>query len=495
MKRLVWSLMLLVVTQTATAGERPNILFIMSDDHAAPAISAYGSRLAKVAPTPHLDRLAREGMRFRNCFCTNSICTPSRAVIMTGLYSHRNGVYKFTALDQRQPTLPKYLKSHGYQTAFVGKWHLHSNPLGFDFWSILPGQGRYHDTQFVEQGDEHSSGRVRRGKRTTYKGHSTDLITDKALNWFKTKRNPKRPFCFMLHYKAPHDTWQFARRYSTYLAETKIPEPPTLFDHGSGRSKAIERSRQYIGSSHGHHTDYISRTKHLKGKARRRAQYQIYMKQYLRCVKGIDDNIGRVLKYLDDSGLAKNTIVVYTADQGFFLGEHGLYDKRFMYEEALRLPLLVRWPGRIKPGSTNDDLVLNLDFAPTLLDAAGRRVPTAMQGRSFLPLLEGKTDVKWRDAFYYRYYVSHFNTPAHFGLRTSRYKLIHFNEIGEWELFDLKADPREMKNLAGSRRHAELLAKLKARLAALQRASGDSAGDRGNKPRTGFPTRSRKGDR
>ncbi|MEO0444745.1 MAG: sulfatase, partial [Verrucomicrobiota bacterium] len=397
----------MVAAEASWAEKRPNILFIMSDDHAAHAISAYGGRLAEVAPTPHLDRLAKEGMRFTQAFVTNSICTPSRAVIWTGKYSHRNGVYKFTGLDQSQPTLPKYLQAHGYETGIVGKYHLHTNPVGFDYWSILPGQGKYHDTAFVEMGDEDPSGIVRKGKKTAYQGwHSTDIITQKAIEWLNDGRDAKKPFFFALHYKAPHDLWEHAERYDDYLADVEIPEPDNLHDSGSGRSPAIEQSTQEIGGR-SHHTQFTPEIRALApGPEKRRIVYQEYLKRYLRCVKGIDDNMGKVLAWLDASGLSENTIVIYTADQGFFLGEHGLYDKRFIYEESLRVPLLVRWPGHIQEGSVCEELVLNLDYPETILDLAGHQVPEDMQGRSLLPLLRGDSPSDWRTAFYYRYYFS-----------------------------------------------------------------------------------------
>lgn len=466
--------------------ERPNILFIMSDDHASHAISAYGGRLAEVAPTPNLDRLATEGMRFANAFVTNSICTPSRAVIWTGKYSHINGVYKFTGLDQSQPTLPKYMQAHGYQTGFVGKYHLHTNPVGFDHWSILPGQGKYHDTAFVEMGDENPSGVVRQGKATPNPGwHSTDIITEKALDWFQNNRDPDKPFFYMLHYKAPHDLWQHAHRYDDYLADVDIPEPATLFDHGSGRSPALDQSTQEIGGR-SHHTQFTPEIKAMPySDEKRRLVYQEYMKRYLRCVKGIDDNVGKVLDYLDTSGLAANTVVVYTADQGFFLGEHGLYDKRIIYEESLRIPLMVRWPGTVEPGTVNFDIALNLDYPETLLDIAGHPVPEDMQGRSLVPLLKSERAEDWRNAFYYRYYYSHFDTPSHYGIRTRNEKLIYYDTRDEWELYDLRSDPNEVVNLAANPDWSSKLAELKQELARLQRAVGDDPNDIGDQPRTG----------
>ncbi len=486
MNRLILPIFLSWIILNELHAEKPNILWIMSDDHAAHAISAYGGRFAEVAPTPNLDRLASEGMRFTNAFVTNSICTPSRAVLWTGKYSHRNGVYKFTGLDQSQPTLPKYMQAHGYQTGFVGKYHLHTNPVGFDHWSILPGQGRYHDTAFVEMGDEDPSGIVTKGKRTAYEGwHSTDIITHKALEWFKEVRNPDEPFFYMLHYKAPHDLWEHAHRYDDYLADVNIPEPANLHDHGSGRSPALDQSTQDIAgtSRHTQFTDAINAMPPSREK--RSVVYQEYMKRYLRCVKGIDDNLGKVFAYLEESGLSENTIVMYTADQGFFLGEHGLYDKRLIHEESLRVPLIVRWPGQVAAGQVREEMILNLDYAETLLDIAGHPVPDDMQGRSFKPILQGNRVEDWRDAFYYRYYYSHFDTPSHYGIRTQDLKLVYYDTRDEWELYDLKTDPTEMYNLAGDPAWKNRLASLKTRLKILQKEAGDDPSDIGDFPRTG----------
>ena len=464
---------------------RPNILFIMSDDHASQAVSAYDGILTQVCSTPNIDRLAKEGMLFRNCFVTNSICSPSRASIMTGKYSHKNGVYKFTALDQSQPTLPKAMQSNGYQTAFYGKYHMHSNPVGFDEFSILPGQGRYHNPVFIKKGDEHPSGWVQQGKRTEYEGHSSDAIADQALEYLQNARTPDKPFMLFCQFKAPHDTWEYAKRYEDFLADVEIPEPPNLFDDYEGRSDALKKQLQYIGSDWGDHTNFLEETADLEGEAKKKMQYQLYMKKYLRCVKGVDDNVGRILDYLDASGLAENTIVIYTSDQGFFLGEHGLYDKRFMYEESLRMPFLLRWPGKVKQGSTSDGIILNVDFASTILDMAGLDPPEGTQGRSFLPLLEGEVPDNWRTSMYYRYYFSHFDTEPHIGVRTADHKLIHYDRIDQWELYDLASDPVEMDNLYDDPNYSSLVTDLKNEMIRLQTDLEDNPEDDGSKPNIG----------
>ncbi|MHC4187529.1 MAG: sulfatase family protein, partial [Planctomycetota bacterium] len=456
---------------------KPNIIFIMSDDHTSQAISAYGGMLADVCPTPNIDRIAKEGMLFKNCFVTNSICTPSRAAIFTGKYAHKNGVYKFTALDQSQPTLPKFMQKAGYNTCLIGKYHLHSNPVGLDYWSVLPGQGQYHDPEFIEMGDQSPTGWIQNGKRTDYPGHSSDVIADKALDYLKNKTDKDKPFMFFCHFKAPHDTWEFAERYSSFLEDVEIPEPPNLFDDYEGRSDMLKKQLQYIGSEWGNHTNFREETAHLEGKEKKKMQYQLYMKKYLRCVKGVDDNMGRILDYLDESGLAENTLIMYTGDQGFFLGEHGLYDKRIMYEEALRMPFLVRWPGHIKPGSTSEGMILNVDFAPTIMDAAGIRPDPDMQGRSFVELLMGTTPSDWRKSMYYRYYYSHFETEPHLGVRTHTHKLIYFDRIDQWELYDLLKDPREMNNIYDDPKHEKLINELKKELKRLQTELDDDAKD------------------
>jgi arylsulfatase A-like enzyme len=456
----------------------------MSDDHTSQAISAYGGILKDVCPTPNIDRLANEGMLFENCFVTNSICTPSRAAIFTGKYSHKNGVYKFTALDPSQPTIPKIMNEAGYNTAIIGKYHLISNPAGFDYFSVLPGQGAYYNPEFIRIGDEHPSGYIPQGKRTKFEGHSSDAIADQTLEFLESIRDREKPFMLFTHFKAPHDNWRYAERYSDFLEDVEIPEPANLFDDYENRP-ALEKTLQYVGSNWGNHTNFREETAHLDGIEKKKMQYQLYMKKYLRCVKGVDDNVGRILDYLDKSGLAENTIVMYTGDQGFFLGEHGLYDKRFMYEEALRMPFLVRWPGKIDKGSVSDGMILNVDFAPTILEAAGLNPHEDMQGRSFLPLVFGKAPSDWRNSMYYRYYYSHFETEAHYGIRTYKHKLIYYDNIDFWELYDLEKDPHEMNNVYNDPLYSDIATDLKNELNRLQNELGDDPENIGNKPEIG----------
>jgi arylsulfatase A-like enzyme len=464
-------------------GERPNILFIMSDDHAVQAMSCYGSKINK---TPNLDRIANEGMRFDNCFCTNSICTPSRATILTGKYSHKNGCLTLSdKFDGTQQTFPKLLQKAGYYTAMVGKWHLKTEPTGFDYWNVLPGQGKYFDPDMTEMGN-----------KKQYKGYVTDIITDLALDFLKNRPEDKL-FCLCYHHKAPHDMWEYDKKHAHLYEDIDIPEPDNLFDDYRNRGEAIKRATQKIGMEetvflHGTQGDQFDNIRekiaHLPPKEQKKISYQYFIKAYLRCVASIDENIGRVLNYLDEAGLKNNTIVIYTSDQGYFLGEHGLFDKRFMYEESLRMPFVVRYPGEIKPGGVNDDIILNVDFAETFLDYAGVPIPKDMQGRSLRPLFRGKTPKDWRSSMYYRYWMhgAHFNVAAHFGVRTKRYKLIYYyglplNAKGakrrltrcEWELFDLQKDPKEMNNVYLDPAYRGVVKKLKAELIRLRRELED----------------------
>lgn len=470
--------------------EKPNILFIMSDDHASHAISSYGS---KVNQTPNIDRIAKKGVRFDNCFCTNGICAPSRAVILTGKYSHINGVRdNRQAFDGSQITFPKLLKRAGYQTALIGKWHLKSDPTGFDYWSILPGQGHYYNPDLIEMGVE---------KRVD--GYVTDILTDAALDYLTTKRDTNKPFLLMFQHKAPHRNWQPALRHLTKYNDIDFPEPATLFDDYSTRSQAAseqemtlkehmqpdydlkmgeapermtEEQKKAWEAVYGPRKEAFQREK-PEGDDLVRWKYRRYMQDYLGCIDAVDESVGKLLDYLEESGLAANTLVVYTSDQGFFLGDHGWFDKRFMYEESLRMPLLASCPGFVPPASVNQDLVSNLDFAPTFLDLAGTRVTQEIQGVSFKELLKGKEINDWRESFYYHYY----EYPAvhmakrHYGIRTKKYKLMHFYyDIDAWELYDLEKDPHEMNNVYGSAAYQDIAQDLKQKLQQLRDIYGDS---------------------
>jgi arylsulfatase A-like enzyme len=439
----------------AAADERPNILFIMSDDHAAHALSAYGSKVNK---TPQLDRIAREGVRFTHCFVTNSICTPSRAAILTGKYSHVNGVTVFNAFDGRQPTFPKLFRAAGYQTAVIGKWHLFSDPTGFDYWNVLPGQGLYHDPVMIEM-----------GKEKKHEGYATDLITDFSIDWLE-KRDRSKPFLLLSHHKAPHREWSPSPAHASLYEDEDLPLPETFDDDYRGRSRAAAEATMRIERDFTRTDLKRDPPPGLTPAELKRWNYQRYMKDYLRCVASIDDNVGRLLDYLESSGLARNTVVVYTSDQGFFLGDHGWYDKRFMYEESLRMPLLIRFPPLIAAGRVEDSMVLNVDFAPTLLELAGIAIPADMQGRSFLPLLKGEKPADWRTSMYYRYYhyPEHHRVQPHYGVRTRRHKLIYFDRLDEWELFDLEKDPREMRNVHAEPEYAPVVAELERELARLR---------------------------
>ena len=478
-----------VLTAAANAGAqaRPNILFIMTDDHAAHAISAYGS---KVNVTPNIDRIAREGALLRNVFATNAICTPSRAAILTGQYSHANGVTMFNRFDSSRVTVAQLLQRQGYHTAMIGKWHLGSDPVGFDHWEIYPGQGAYIDPVLYTARSE-----------TTYTGYSTDIVTDLGIA-FMRERPRDKPFFLMLHHKAPHRHWQPDSAHAAQFAARWIPEPPTLWDDYQTRTDALRENEQLIAKHLSRRdlklappagmtpqetnrwlsafpdTVAIERngvTVTLTGGQLTRWKYQRYMQDYLATVQSVDHNIGRMLAYLDASGLARNTIVIYTSDQGFFLGDHGMYDKRFMYEESLRMPFVVRWPGAIRAGTLIDQIVLNVDFAPTFLEVAAARVPGEMHGRSFLSILRGRPPANWRTSMYYRYYhdPGHHNTRQHYGVRTLTHKLIYFWTRDQWELFDLRSDPFELHNLYGQPGHEPITATLKSELARLKRDLGD----------------------
>jgi arylsulfatase A-like enzyme len=472
----------------ADQAKRPNILFIMTDDHAYQALSCYGSRINK---TPNLDRLAREGMRLTTCCVTNSICGPVRAVVLTGKYSHLNGFRaNGNRFDGNQQTLPKLMQQAGYQTAVIGKWHLGSDPVGFDHWEVLIDQGPYYNPPMKTPG-----GVVK------HTGYTTDIITDLALDWLKNKRDGDRPFLLLYQHKAPHREWQPGPKHLTRYDDADIPEPASLFDDYAHRASGARNQEMTIArhmtpldlklkppgnltaeqlaaweAAYGPKNEAFRRA-NLQGNDLVRWKYQRYIKDYLRCVDSVDENVGRVLDYLDQSGLADNTIVIYTSDQGFYLGEHGWYDKRWMYEESLRTPLLVRWPGKIKPESVRDEIVSNLDFAPTMLAAAGAEVPADMQGESMLPILLGQPAPDWRKEFYYHYYEwpQPHRVEPHYGVRTDRHKLIRYYRTDEWELFDLVQDPGEMKSVYDDPQYAAVVQDLKPRLDALRRKYKDDS--------------------
>ncbi len=473
------------------AADRPNIVFIFSDDHGYQAISAYGDP-RKLLETPNIDRIGREGVRFDRCLVPNSICGPSRATVLTGKYSHANGFYNNTnsRFDGSQVTFPKLLQHAGYQTAIVGKWHLVSDPTGFDFWQILPGQGVYYNPPMI-----------RMGQRVKLDGYTTDVITDTSLDWLK-KRDKAKPFVLMMQHKAPHREWEPALRHLGHDHDRQYPLPDTLFDDYAGRGKAEHEQDMMIRKTmnakdlkltpppqltpeqraawdaYYNPRNEAFKKANLQGKDLVRWKYNRYMHDYLGCIKAVDESVGRLLKYLDDEGLANNTIVVYSSDQGFYLGEHGWFDKRWIFEESLKTPLLVRWPGVTKGGGVNTDIVSNLDFAETFLEAAGVPAPAEMQGRSLLPLLRGQTPADWRKSFYYHYY-EHFragnpgphNVARHYGVVTDRYKLVHFYEpnMNYWELFDTKTDPHEMTSVYGKPEYAAAQKELEAELARLRK--------------------------
>ena len=487
--RLLALLSLPTSTALAAPAARPNILFIFSDDHAQHAISAYGS---KVNQTPHLDRLAAAGTRFNHAFVTNSICTPSRAVVLTGKYSHANGTPVFNVFDGAQPTAAKMLQAAGYHTGMIGKWHLGSAPTGFDRWIILPGQGIYVDPDFITP-----QGRVK------IKGHTTPLTTQLGIEFMDT-RPQDQPFFLMLHQKAPHRGWEPDPKNKALFKDRVFAEPATLWDDYATRPAALPENQQTIARdltrgdlkltppadlAPGPARQQWLNTKPMEltitqadgtprvltGRDLVKWKYQRYLQDYLACVQGVDDSVGEILDYLDRTGLAQNTIVIYSADNGWYLGDLGLYDKRFMYEPGLHIPLIVRGPG-LKAGAVTNLFALNADFAPTFLDLAGLKTPADMHGRSLLPILRGEKPADWRTSAYYRYYhdPGHHNTRAHYGVRTETHKLIHYWKKDAWELFDLVRDPTEQNNLAANPTHAGKLAELKTEIIRLQKQLGDT---------------------
>ena len=488
--------------------KRPNIVFIMSDDHAYQAISAYNDNLIK---TPNIDRLANEGMLFTNASVTNSICAPSRAVILTGKHAHINGkIDNLSPFDTTNITFPQLFKEAGYQTAMFGKLHFGNNPKGLDEFKILPGQGDYYNPKFITSTGD-----------TIINGYVTDIITDLTLDWMEKRRDTTKPFLLMYLHKAPHRSWLPANRhYKTYTKKT-FPLPSTLFDEYNTRDAASKTAEMnilrhmHLGYDNkltpetinelniaytGLHNRAIDRMNNIQKASwdsvykpineNFKAQYQTmndstlmvwkyqrYMQDYLGCIAAVDDNVGRLLNYLDDKNLSHNTVVVYTSDQGFYLGEHGWFDKRFMYNESFKTPLLIKWPNKITPGTTEDEMVQNLDFAQTFLEIAGIEAPKDMQGKSLVPLLKGEKEVWDRDAVYYHYYEypAEHAVKRHYGIATKQYKLIHYYyDVDAWELYDRKKDPNEMNNVYIDENYAEIATKLKDKLNDLRSLYKDS---------------------
>jgi len=509
--------------RAAAAKDRPNIVWIFSDDHAYQAIGTYGGRLQKLNPTPNIDKLAAAGMRFDKSYVGNSICAPSRGTLLTGKHSHLHGMTaNGPRFNQGQQTFPKLLQKAGYQTAMIGKIHLPGKMQGFDYWDVLPGQGDYYQPQFLGSKGNHM-----------VPGYVSDIITDKSLGWLEENRDKSKPFMLMIHHKAPHRNWLPAIRHVGKYEDVEIPEPDNLFDDYATRGVAAHKQSMTVAKHLTHYSDLMLVTKRdrdnyeakrkkalaagkkhpftggeggayfrmtdeqraawdkirepsnqkilakgskwLSTKEGVKWRYQRYMKDYLGAIAGVDDSVGRVLKYLKKTGMDKNTIVMYSSDQGFYLGEHGWFDKRFMYKESFRTPLIAKWPGMVKPGSTNTDLVQNIDWAETFLDIAGAPIPADMQGCSIVPLLKGKTPADWRKTLYYQYFGrgAH-SVRAHEGVADRRYKLMRFMgrdipKEGQWEFYDLKTDPSEMKNAYSAPEHAERIAAMKTELQRLKK--------------------------
>jgi arylsulfatase A-like enzyme len=477
--------------QTGSTGKRPNIIFIFSDDHAYQAIGAYGNKIVK---TPNIDRIAREGALLTNNVVTNSICGPSRATLLTGKYSHLNGYKRNdnTRFNTNQTLLSEELRKSGYQTAWIGKMHLNSLPAGFDYWNVLPGQGNYYNPDFIGQPND----------TTHHTGYVSDVITKFATEWLE-KRDNSKPFFLIVGHKATHREWLPDLQDLGAYDDVDFPLPATFYDDYKGRTAALQqdmtidktmRMRQDLKVELDYDKDYAYtrfnpeqkkvfkayydkvtqeiKDKKLTGKALIEWKYQRYLKDYYATANSLDRNIGKLLDYVDQSGLAKNTVVIYASDQGFYLGEHGWFDKRFIYEESLKTPFVIRYPGVITPGTTVKDLVLNVDWAPTVLNIAGAKIPADIQGKSFLPLLKAPQTAKvpWRKEAYYHYYEfpePHHVSP-HFGIRTDRYKLAYFyGGVDSWELFDLEKDPTEVSNIYGKQGTEKVTADLKAKLKTL----------------------------
>lgn len=492
-----------VNNQPEKFSDKPNIVFIMSDDHAYQAISAYNSGLTK---TPNIDKIADQGIKFNKAFVTNSICAPSRAVILTGKFSHLNGVPgNGQVFDGNQQTFPKILQENDYQTAIIGKWHLKSYPTGFDHWNVLPGQGDYYHPDFIKMGND-----------TVYDGYVTDIITELSIDWLKS-RDKNKPFCLLVQHKAPHRNWMPALEKLELFDDVDFTLPKNFYDEYTDR-EALKVQKltvkdhmdirldfkvpcdtcdtisvnAWAPSAYWRRLDRLSpeerkiwdRTykkeaiafSNLKDEPSKldRWKFRRYMEDYLRCIVSVDESVGQILDFLKDNDLEKNTVIIYTSDQGFFLGEHGLFDKRFMYEEAMRTPLLIRYPKEIKGNTQTEKLTQNLDLAPTLLDVAGIAVPNDMQGVSLRKIWQNDAS-EWRDAIYYHYYEKGFGATPHFGLRTNRYKLIHFyDRVDSWELYDLVRDPTEMNNIYNEPGNEKLIRDLKDKLIELQKRYKDT---------------------
>jgi arylsulfatase A-like enzyme len=483
---LIAMCMALSFTDMAVAGRaKPNIVFIFSDDHAIQTIGAYEGRLAEFCRqhgvTPHIDALAKQGGLFPNSFCGNSVCSPSRAAVMTGLHGHANGVPMLNmGIKPGAWTFPQGLRDAGYQSAVIGKWHLGTKPLDFDHWQVLPVQGDYEDPAFET-----------RDRTFTRAGYATDVITEMALEWLD-RRDLERPFYLAIHHKAPHLETLPPPRYYRWLDDVVIPEPSTLFDDYAHRSSAPRDQRMTIaaglqlkrdlkvGAEYARHPGFTARNAEFKrlklqGKDLVRWKYQTFLKDYLRCVKAVDDSVGRLSTVLEQEGIADNTIVIYSSDQGFYLGEHGWFDKRWIYEESIHMPFIIRWPGVVAPGTCFPEFIQNIDYAPTFIEMARGRQPEGLHGRSFVPILRGHARPNWRRSVYYHYYDPGMGMTRnrHFGVRTQRYTLAHFYQRGEWELFDNVNDPQQLRSVYDDPEYAEALAQTKQELLQLQNSYGD----------------------